>query len=256
MTTLRAVRLAVTPEVAEIVVGSALTLSLTLQNVGSRADRYRLGVCGVPDAWFTVDKPVVSLLPGARERLQLAVCPPAGIEQALICSYSITTWVTSEDDSSIQAIAVVALTVVDGGLSIDVSPAEAEGQKATFHVTFFNQRERPAAIGLALTTDKAGLHVHVAPAQAVLVPAGGIRTVAVHVWPKDRAMIGDPSPYELEFRGLNVRFLHLGPGDETPLYLRRRARFTYMPHYAASSLLARASRLTLVLLEPVLRKLR
>ncbi len=39
---LRAVRLTVMPEAAEIVAGSVLSLSLTVQNVGGRTDRYLL----------------------------------------------------------------------------------------------------------------------------------------------------------------------------------------------------------------------
>jgi len=232
MAMLRAVRLTVMPEAAEIVAGSVLSLSLTVQNVGGRTDRYLLEIAGVPDAWFTLANPIIVLQPGARERIDLYVCPPADIEQDLIGSYSITTWVTAKDAPSVQAVAVVALTVVDRGLSLDVSPAEAEGSAATFYVTYFNQLRWPTAIELALGAKEAGLRYHVKPVQPVLVPAGGYHMVAVHVQPKGRAMIGAPRPYEIEFHGLILTSSYPEMEAEVQLpCLRRQARFIYRPHY-------------------------
>jgi hypothetical protein len=62
----------------------------------------------------------------------------------------------------------------------------------------------------------------------VIVPAGGGGPVSVHVVPKVRKTIGDPHPYEIEFRGVQ-----LGAEQETNPLLVRRARFVYVPRYSA-----------------------
>src|SRR5436305_6294736 len=134
----QAVRLTVMPDAVQMPRGGWLSLSATVQNAGSTGDRYRLDVSGVPEDWYTLDTHCVSLAPGAREQLHLLLHPPAGTTTAAE-RYSLTVQVTSEDGLTIQASAVVALEVDGGGLSMDVSPAEAEGRQATFRVTFLNQ---------------------------------------------------------------------------------------------------------------------
>jgi hypothetical protein len=100
---------------------------------------------------FVLASPAVTLSPGAAVRTHLAVHPPAGAAPTAR-GQPVTVQVTSEDDQTIRASAVVILTVgTDPELRLDVVAAEARGRSPVVHSRLqrmSSPRCGPAATGL------------------------------------------------------------------------------------------------------------
>jgi hypothetical protein len=111
---------------------------------------------------------------------------------------------------------------------MDVQPREAVGRTGVFHITFLNQMSWPVDMALTAHDAENGLRVHIEPENPVVVPATGVAgPVTVRVAPRVRALLGEPHPYEIEFRSLD-----LGSLQQNEL----RARFVYVPRYCAGRL--------------------
>jgi hypothetical protein len=175
-----------------------------------------------------LDKRRLTLGPGLHQQVQITVQPPPGTATEA-GSYALSVVVTSEDDPSIRLSAVVALTLnTADGLTMDVAPAAVEGREACFRITYLNLSHAPVAVALVAHDQDNGLHFSTKPDAPVIVPAGGGGPVSVHVVPKVRRTIGEPHPYEIEFRGVQ-----LGAEQVSNPFLVRRARFVCVPRYPA-----------------------
>jgi hypothetical protein len=222
-----AVRLTVVPDTVHVVPGGQVSLSLTVENTGSSGTRCHLAVDGIPDAWCELAKRQLTLGPGVQEQVQLTVQPP---DTATVDgSYPLTVRVTSPRRLTTRCSGQALLAVgTEDGLTMDVAPADVEGRKACFHITYLNLSQAPVAVALVARDHENGLRFSAEPDAPVIVPAGGGGPVTVHVVPKVRKTIGEPHPYEIEFRGVQ-----LGAEQATHPCVVRRARFVYVPRYTA-----------------------
>jgi len=218
-----------TVEATRGVRGGQLALLLTIRHSGAAADRYHVELRDIPRDWYTLDKPSVTLHPGAEERVQLVVYPP-GETLAAPDTSAITIRVTSETDPAIHTSAVVALPLHDGGgWSMDLTPPATRGRTGTFRVALLNQTPRPAAVSVVARDIEDVLRIWVDPEGPVIVPPGCESMVAVDVAPRAHAANRRQHPYEIEVRGVQ-----LGREAEANPSLIRRARYTYTPSYAPS----------------------
>ena len=223
-----AVRLTVVPEAAHVAPGAQVSLSLTVQNTGGSDARYRLAVGGIPETWCVLDTWHLTLGPGVHEQVQITVQPPRHTA-TVAGSYSLTVGVISEDDPNIWLSTTVPLTLnTADALTMDVAPPAVEGREARFRITYLNLSHAPVAVALVAHDNEHALRFSVKPDTPVIVPAGGGGPVTVHVVPKERKTFGEPHPYEIEFRGVQ-----LGAEQATNPLLVRRARFVYVPRYKA-----------------------
>jgi hypothetical protein len=224
------IRLTVLPDAGHVVPGGSLTFSLTLRNAAGSMDRYQLAISGVPESWLTLDQSSLSLAPGASETVTFTMRPPSAVAAG---DYPITVQVVSDNDPQARASQEVPVSITaTAGLGMDVSPVTAQGKEATFRVSFTNADQAPATVVLDARDDEGGLDFRPAPAGAVTVPPGGQATVQVEVHPHNRETIGEPHPYDIEFRGVREGTSSL---TADPL-LTRKARFTYEPRYTAGIL--------------------
>ena len=224
----RAVQVTVAPEQVYLALGGRRDAMLTVQNTGSRVERYRLEVRGIPAEWYDLDRPRVALPAPASAHVHLAVHLPP-VLGAPAGRYPITVQVTSEDDPTQRASAGFVLIVGGGNaLDMDVRPAEATGRDATFQIAFLNQAPAPAIVALTARDSDDALGVHIEPPDPVVVPPGASAALAtVHVSPKGRGTRGRPQRYAIEFRGRRVESAPLRTPD-----LVAHARFTCMSHPA------------------------
>ncbi len=214
--------------------GGQLPLLLTIRHSGAAADRYHVELRDIPRDWYTLDKPTVTLHPGAEERVQLVVYPP-GETLAAPDTSAITIRVTSETDPAIHTSAVVALPLHGGGWSMDLAPPTTRGRTGAFRVTLLNQTPRPAAVSVVARDTEDALRIRVDPEGPVIVPPGCESLVAVDVAPRAHAANRRPYTYEIEVRGVQ-----LGREAEVNPSLIRRARYTYAPSWTPRALILAA----------------
>jgi hypothetical protein len=132
---------------------------------------------------------------------------------------------TAEDDPAVHAAEVVAPTMSTGsGLDMSVQPTEVEGRAATFQLTYRNHSPEPITVALTAQDGDEGLRFRCEPAEPMIVPAGGVSSVLVHVVPKVREMVGVPHAYAIVLRALPVWSVRESNAD-----LVREVRFTYVP---------------------------
>ncbi len=213
--------LTITPTTLMVAAGSQLALSVTLRNTGAAPDRYTLIVEGIPAAWCHVDRLSFPLDAGAVRHLPLIIHPPATAQP--VGRVPLTVRVVSHHAHAVQSSATAALTVgpVDS-LTMDVTPANAEGRAATYHVLLTNRSTRAASVTLQASDPEGRLRVRIEPGPTVLVPARGSATATVHA----RRAGGKRHPYAIE---VELRAAHRGPPDAGNLALVRHLRFTDVP---------------------------
>jgi hypothetical protein len=238
-----AVHVTVAPDEVYLAPGGQRDVMLTVQNTGS-VEHYRLDVSGLPAECCDLDQPRLTLPASASADVHLGVHLPADATSTS-GRYPVTVQVTSEDDPTRRASVGFVLIVDSGsGLDMDVRPAEATGQDATFQIAFLNQGPAPAVVALTARDREDALCVHIEPPDPVVVPPGATAALAaVHVRPKRRRTGDRPQLYEIEFRGR--------PGGSGPLStpaLVAHARFTYLPREAAPALRRWGRRVALGLL--------
>jgi hypothetical protein len=224
-----------------------------VHNTRSIAGHYHIDVSGLPAEWYDLATPHVVLGPGRRERVALTVHPPAGTVPPT-SGYPMTVRVMAEDGLSIEATLIVMsvraattarlLASTRDGVGMEVQPAEAVGEEATFSVAFLNRSPAPVALESVVQARQNGLRVHITPHTRLLVPPGmAAGPLTVHVVAKRRILRGVPRRYEIALRGRQLgRDALMHPDLVLP------ARFTYRPRQAAPALRRWGRGVALVLL--------
>ncbi len=230
MTVSQTAYLSVTPEVARVMPGGEVPLSLTLQNMGADDVRFGIAVDGIPGGWCDLTQPVVAVRAGATRRLQLTIRPPGGEQAPEPGQYEVRVRVTDEDNPACEATAMASLTVAPpGDLYMDLSPTRARGRSATFAVTFHNRKEWPVTLELAAHDDDDSLLFRATPSGPVVVPGNSTVQIGVFVAPWQRRLIGPVRVHEIEFYGLQP-----SRENEVSPDLVRPALFAYTPPILAS----------------------
>jgi hypothetical protein len=114
---------------------------------------------------------------------------------------------------------------------MDVQPTDAAGRAATFRLTYHNHSPVPVAIALLAHDPEQRLRFRLEPAEPVVVPGDRAGSIAVHVMPKVRQLVGVPQAYGIVLRALPLWTV---PASQTDLV--REAHFTYMPYLSLPAL--------------------
>jgi len=225
------VALTVTPDAAAVAAGGEVTLVALVRNAGAEAARCTLDVSGAPAGWIAVDEPSFTLDAGGRRLVPITVRPSVVTPAAARPSTDplrLVVRVAPDDGAIAPAEASVSLLVgAPDQLGLELASPLVEGREATFHATFVNPTNAPAALALLVTgvgAHAAAPRVRVEPEGTVLVPPHERVTVRARVLPSTREAPTTSYTYNLEFRGQDV-----GALNNTSPYLIRHARFVYMP---------------------------
>ncbi len=211
--------LSIAPATATVAAGSQVALSVTLRNTGAAADRYTLAVEGIPADWCSVDTLSVPLGAGDARHIPLIIHPPAIVQPA--AEIPVMVQAVSHSSRAVHATALLPLTVKPSdSLGMDVTPVDAEGRAATFHVTLRNGSAVEETLTLHASDAEGRLHFRIEPDPTVMVPAHAAVTVRVRAGPPG----GKRHTYAVDVRATNRDL-----PDDGNLALVRRLRFTYAP---------------------------
>jgi len=201
------VTLTVTPDVAAVVAGGEVTLVALVRNVGEMVTGCTLDVSGVPAGWVAVDEPSFTVDVGAQRQVSITVRPsvaaPVGA-RPLAEPLRLVVRAALDDRANAPAEAAVALTVgAPDQLWLELASPVVEGREATFHTTFVNPTDAPAALALLVTAvggDAAVPRVRVEPEGTVLVPPHERVRVTARVLPPAREAPAIAYAYDLVVR--------------------------------------------------------
>ena len=218
--------------------GARQSITLTLRNTSEIVDQFSVALTGVEGEWATVQPDSVTLFPGTAGQVELVAHPPEGIATTA-GSYPIGVSVIPVSAPEARATFDSVLTVAKvGQLGMEVRPTRVEGRAATFRLAWQNGANAEAQVELDVRDAEEGLRVRIDPEGAVVVPAGDERHVEIRVRPERRETIGEPHPYQIEFRALRP-----GSSDLLEPGMVRQAQFTYLPPIRALALPAWLRRL-------------
>jgi tRNA A-37 threonylcarbamoyl transferase component Bud32 len=91
--------------------GKMVTLAVTLLNQGSLVDHFSVSVLGISDTWIPGPVPVLQLMPGAQQVVNLTISPPR-TPKSRAGTYPLTIRIVSRDTPDRAAETKVTLTVL------------------------------------------------------------------------------------------------------------------------------------------------
>ncbi len=152
--------------------GSSTVAHLTVLNQGPLVDHFETTVLGIPTAWLEIATPIVRLLPGMHQEIQVIFRPP---RSPLVHAgpHPLTFRVTSQDAPDEMAEIQATLTVAAFyQFDLDLRPRRQSGMtEASFQIQVSNQCNANLTIELTGRDAEGGCQYLFEPAQVVL-PAG------------------------------------------------------------------------------------
>lgn len=166
----------VTGPAAAVAPGGTGTASVAIQNRGATVDEITVSVVDLPPGWASIATPLLTLLPGARGEVAIALSPPRGIE-ARAGDHPFRVVVRSGvHGSEAGGMAVLSVSEV-AGFSLAVQPVRSSRD---FKLTLENTGNAPAGLSLAAQDDEGKLRFDFETMNVDLGP-GERRTVGLRV---------------------------------------------------------------------------
>lgn len=226
------------PQSIDSAPGALRNITLTLTNASAIVDQFAIALAGLDDGWYAVRPDTVTLFPGTQGQVEVIVHPPEGTASTSgAYPIEVTVIPVSAPEARATFSSVVTVAKV-GQLGMEVRPTRVEGRAATFRLTWQNGANAEALVDLEVRDAEEGLRTRIDPEGTVAVPAGGESSVEIRVKPERRETVGEPHPYQLEFRALRP-----GTSDLLEPGLIRQAQFIYLPPIRALALPAWLRRL-------------
>ena len=168
--------------------GSSILVPLTVLNQGPVVDSFTTTVEEVPENWVLLPPPLIRLLPGSSQNINLTIQPPR-VPQSKAGSYLLIIRVTSQDAPDQSAILQLPLTIEPfHQFKSELKPEKVRaGRQAKIIV--YNQGNSPEAIDLKWQDPADELSF--SPPQAnISVVEGQANPVAFRAHSKQRRLIG------------------------------------------------------------------
>jgi Tol biopolymer transport system component/uncharacterized membrane protein len=205
-----------------VVPGESMTIPITLENRGLQPDSFRLGVEGIPATWVSTAAPVVSLAPGEKKEVNLAIRPSLTSSTQVGRNKLVITITSLAAPGEIVRVDCILTVAVISQFSVDLDPKQAKAGQL-FRVMVKNQGNTqqvfqlsckspsdqlvfdyqlpenypmagPTTYGqVAPPTTAAGMH----PGEPTLVtiPAGESAAFRFSAHPQQRQIVGGEAPY-------------------------------------------------------------
>ncbi len=154
--------------------GSTVTATVEIHNRGSTVDEVRISVLDLPPGWGQVNRPIVSLLPGARDEVTVTLTPPRSNE-AVAGDYPFgVAAVSTVRGTEVRVLGVLSVESF-AGFTLAIHPVRSD---RNFKVNLSNTGNAPAALALSAQDDEGKLRFDFESMNVDLHP-GEQRTVSL-----------------------------------------------------------------------------
>lgn len=157
---------------APVSAGGMATATVSVQNRGATVDELSISVVDLPEGWADVNKPIVPLLPGARDEITIMLRPPRAAS-TVAGDHAFSVAVASRNNGvEIRAVGVVTVEAFQG-LTAALQPVRSDGN---FTVSLENTGNAPLPLALSAQDEEARLQFSF-DALNVELPPGGRKAV-------------------------------------------------------------------------------
>jgi cyclophilin family peptidyl-prolyl cis-trans isomerase len=133
--------------------GGQATATVQIQNKGTTVDEVTIAAVDLPAGWATVTRPLITLLPGARDEVVVTLSPPRGVE-ATAGDHPFGVAVRSNvRGTEVRALGVLTVGSV-AGFTVAIQPVRSNRE---FKLALENTGNAPAALSLAAHDDEGKL---------------------------------------------------------------------------------------------------
>ncbi len=175
--------------------GRPATFRMTLLNLGSIVDHFRVTAEGVPESWIVGQAPQVQLNPGARDLVTLNVLVPQAPE-SLAQEYPVTIRARSRENPRESNTAEALWTVLPfSSSSFDLRPKKRSRLfKGLYRVHLSNQGNAPATYSLSANDEEEALGFLFGDDRMTLAP-GAVGRTELQVRPNQTRWFGQPAQH-------------------------------------------------------------
>ncbi|NNJ11267.1 protein kinase, partial [Chloroflexales bacterium ZM16-3] len=172
--------------------GRPATFRMTLLNLGSIVDHFKVVAEGVPESWIVGQAPQVQLNPGAKDLVILNILVPQ-VPESLAQEYPVTIRVRSRENPRESNTADALWTVLPFAISsFDLRPKKRRRLlKGLYRVQVNNQGNAPVTYNLSANDEEEALGFIFGNDQMNLAP-GGVGRTDLQVRPNQMRWFGQP----------------------------------------------------------------
>ncbi len=168
--------------------GTATTTTIILLNQGPVVDHFKINIEGIPSQWVPSTPPLIQLMPGQQQDVQLTIRPPRA-PHSRAGRYPITLRVSSQDDPKQSAEVKATLTVAAySEFTSNLHPQRVRSGKNA-QITINNQGNTQAAFSLDFK-DRADELNFKPPRIQLQVPEGQSAVAEFQAVPRNRRIFG------------------------------------------------------------------
>jgi len=187
-----------TPNTLQVAAGGEPTeATVEIQNIGTIVDRFSLEIEGLAESWYSLSAPSVSLMPHAKEQVQVSFHPPK-VTGVTSDNYPFAVTLQSQtipEDSASTTAQLDILPAVDFGISVKPYRIHCR-RKCTFQVQITNKDVAEASVFIDVTDIESGLSLKLENDSPVVSPWQNIE-IPMLVKPKRNSIVGDIKRYDI-----------------------------------------------------------
>jgi len=171
--------------------GQSLPVTVTVRNTSDVVDTYDLRLEGIPDGWFTLSEPSVSLFPGERQQVVVTFHPPRR-EDVVAGDYPVVFTATSQDNPAEVTSETLSLTIrPSGSFDLRLERPSAAGRKGQYRLSIASLSDGALTLALRASDAAAALRIDLSQERVALEPYRE-RGIPFVVKPKKGRLVGEP----------------------------------------------------------------
>lgn len=181
----------------EVNAGERVEFTAIIHNRSQIVDQFTTEIVGLDPSWYDLSVTSVSLFPGDRDEVRIAIHPPKTAETKA-GSYPFTVKAVSGADPQEFTVAEASLSVrTFAELSVEMSPTRVVGRSGTYVITLNNQGNADVTQSFEASDAEEALNYTFKP-EEVTVPAGGSATVELLTQLKKKPKIEGEKEYPFQ----------------------------------------------------------
>ena len=171
--------------------GTKSQVIATIRNTGNVVEVFSVHIDGIDSSWYSLPVSSVSLFPGAKEEICIALVAPTGLASKS-GTYEVSIKISSKRDPALMKSAMMQLELGSvASYDLDLIPKQQKGRKGSYTIVITNTGNVSDTFKLdPQGQDNAGVCAYVLESDTVVVESGATKDIALTVIPKSKPLIG------------------------------------------------------------------